>query len=871
MAHARYPPTRPGVGSDTRRFSPSPPLDYASLKGPALPQGQMPLKKGHEQEYAQGSASVVTRRISLQESRDYVKIAKMASLAGSSPGRGSPIDQQGVFSSHRNLSPTLTKAQSALLFRPATAREHHRPQEPRGALTRHRSAPPGSHSVWKARSAVYKASPRTSSGGDHTPRLKGVAIRDTQSPILGLKERHKARGEPFWAQAQAREPKPKPEPKEAKPKPEPQELSPLPSSSPLPPPGPGSVVDAVDFSPVPFLPKLDAETMTDLVDAPDPVPDGPKEGTGPVGPDVREPGPAARMDLETLWGQLQAERAQRHKLQHRLQVTEEKLAESAGAQSDADALRLQLQVEKLQSRRLQLQPPVTSKRTMMYDAAVQTGGNPSGQPSCDAATQTAAGAYLPPTGMEEVQRQVALLEQALAQRDETIEQLDALIKEGDAVRRKLHVTNHELTRTIKERNSRIDELERALQQGDLRYRDRIAALTADLRETCDDLQQMDVRMREMEAERRRLHYQVQELRGNIRVICRVRPQLEGEPGTAAAFEFPDSGLDNRTLALVSEHERAPKKYLFSFDRVFGGQATQAEVFEQVSPLVQSALDGFKVCLFAYGQTGSGKTFTMQGPPDFRPGGPEAGVIPLAMKMILQCALQRTGGWQYTLQATCSEVYNNELRDLLAPQGDEAFRLQVVHDAGGGTSVTNLTSVEVQDEAVLMELLKVAARNRAIAATRFNQHSSRSHSVFTLSITGTSPCRQRATHGTLNIVDLAGSERLDASPTDPERLKEVQHINRSLSCLGDVIAALSQKSAQHVPYRNSRLTYLLQNSLTHGAKILMFVNVSPLAEHINESVCSLRFASKVNSCEVGVARRLVEERDTGGWSHTHTHR
>ncbi|XP_051008471.1 kinesin-like protein KIFC1 [Acomys russatus] len=381
------------------------------------------------------------------------------------------------------------------------------------------------------------------------------------------------------------------------------------------------------------------------------------------------------------------------------------------------------------------------------------------------------------------------------------------------------------------------------------------------------------RLHGLEMERRRLHNQLQELKGNIRVFCRVRPVLAGEatpspsfllfpPGPAGPSDPPTrlslSRSDDRRATLTGAPAPATR-HDFSFDRVFPPGSRQAEVFEEISMLVQSALDGYPVCIFAYGQTGSGKTFTMEGGPGDDP--QLEGLIPRAMRHLFSVAQEMSGqGWVYRFVASYVEIYNETVRDLLATgtrkgQGGECE----IRRAGPGSeelTVTNARYVPVSCEKEVEALLHLARQNRAVARTAQNERSSRSHSVFQLQISGEHAARGLQCGAPLNLVDLAGSERLDPAltlgPGERDRLRETQAINSSLSTLGLVIMALSNKEP-HVPYRNSKLTYLLQNSLGGSAKMLMFVNISPLEENVSESLNSLRFASKVNQCVIGTAQ------------------
>jgi len=313
----------------------------------------------------------------------------------------------------------------------------------------------------------------------------------------------------------------------------------------------------------------------------------------------------------------------------------------------------------------------------------------------------------------------------------------------------------------------------------------------------------------------------------------------------------------RTIEFIQSSDSASgnpisKRYPFTFDKVFEPSASQGAVFEEISQLVQSSLDGYNVSIFAYGQTGSGKTFTMEGPPQGLENPETMGMIPRAVFQIFETAESLVEkGWKYTMEASFLEIYNETLRDLLLDGSGDAPKLDIRHERGK-TVVCAASVVSVTSPAEVEGVLKRAGRNRAVAATNCNERSSRSHSVFMLKLTGTNIITQENVEGVLNLVDLAGSERLGSSGSTGDRLKETQAINKSLSSLGDVIMSLSNKD-QHVPYRNSKLTYLLQNSLGGNSKTLMFVAVNPCVDSLQESLCSLRFATKVNSCNIGSAR------------------
>ncbi|XP_066346019.1 kinesin-like protein KIN-14H [Miscanthus floridulus] len=360
--------------------------------------------------------------------------------------------------------------------------------------------------------------------------------------------------------------------------------------------------------------------------------------------------------------------------------------------------------------------------------------------------------------------------------------------------------------------------------------------------------------------RKKLHNTILELKGNIRVFCRVRPLLrfDGNGLEGASISFPTSvESTGRGIDLINQGQ----KLSFSYDKVFDPDASQEDVFVEISQLVQSALDGYKVCIFAYGQTGSGKTYTMMGKPEID----QKGIIPRSLEQIFKTSrFLESQGWNYSMQASMLEIYNETIRDLLAPGRSNGFEMTsskqytIKHDPHGNTTVSELTIIDVFGIADVTNLLEKASQSRSVGKTQMNEQSSRSHFVFTLKISGSNANTGQHVQGVLNLIDLAGSERLAKSGSTGDRLKETQSINKSLSALSDVIFAIA-KGDDHVPFRNSKLTYLLQPCLGGDSKALMFVNISPEASSVGETICSLRFASRVNACEIGIPRRQTQAR------------
>merc|ERR1712048_635676 len=358
---------------------------------------------------------------------------------------------------------------------------------------------------------------------------------------------------------------------------------------------------------------------------------------------------------------------------------------------------------------------------------------------------------------------------------------------------------------------------------------------------------LEKQLRKMECARAEMHNTIQELKGNIRVFCRVRP---AGPDAAVAVQ----ALEQASSVGVTH---CGESHSFAFDKVFGPTTSQVDVFQEVEGLVQSALDGYKVCIFAYGQTGSGKTYTMQGSSASN----SAGLVPRALAKIFESSERmRSAGWTWSLQVSILEVYNESLRDLLRGNADSAAgpaeRHIIVQNATWGTLVTGLNCVKVESMEHINELLLRASKQRACGTTDMNVDSSRSHLVTALYLRGTHEDEATELCGALHLVDLAGSERLERSGSQGDRLRETQNINKSLSSLAHVISA-KVEGRPHVPYRNSKLTHLMEPCLSGHGKTLMLVNVQAEQDSAHETLCSLRFARQVGQCNTGgKARRSV---------------
>lgn len=422
--------------------------------------------------------------------------------------------------------------------------------------------------------------------------------------------------------------------------------------------------------------------------------------------------------------------------------------------------------------------------------------------------------------------------------------------------------------------------------------------------------------------RRQLHNTLIEIRGNIRVHCRLRPLLSfdsgdlclsesvrnkisggqeilsselGLPGTSS--EQVIHAVDDENVSVTTSKPMSIPK-TFEYEHVYFPGDDQEIIFEEVRPLITSLLDGYNVCIMAYGQTGSGKTHTMLGTKT------EPGIVPHSAAELFKLVNEKPAG-SVSVQVSVVEVYNNDIYDLLSDNPKETKHV-VQTTEEGSLDIMSTVQIQVHNSSDIEKLMEHGLHHRAMIATKVHEHSSRSHLVVTITVTNhkiplSSPRRQTSTptgqdirsnsrvrrqlpqprpplFGTesprqpntpgkdsnliltsdsfktkLQLVDLAGSECVGMSGVTGNALRETSHINRSLSALSDVLAALSERRS-HVPYRNSRLTRLLQDSIGGDAKLLLLLCVSPAQRYLTESLQCLNFGYRARQVQRGPPRK-----------------
>eukprot|EP00741_Cyanophora_paradoxa_P001009 tig00000451_g972.t1 len=339
---------------------------------------------------------------------------------------------------------------------------------------------------------------------------------------------------------------------------------------------------------------------------------------------------------------------------------------------------------------------------------------------------------------------------------------------------------------------------------------------------------------------------------NVRVLLRVRPfsPAEVQSGSSSCF---DCDADGRTVHVTG----APS---FGFDAVLPMDATQERVYTVAAePIVQAVLQGYNGTIFSYGQTGTGKTYTMVGEIDDER---LRGVIPRVAESLFVGIAAAAADAEFTIRCSYLEIYLERVRDLLDPSGSRE-NLPIHESKEHGIWVGGATAQYVASPDEMLDLLAAGNAQRAVAATRANAESSRSHAVFIVTVKRQSAGDGRATTGKLCLVDLAGSEKIRDSDVEGQQLEELKINNKSLSALGMVINALTDGRSTHVPYRDSKLTRLLQESLGGNARTALVLTATPAAAYQAETVSTLRFGQRAkkmrNSPRVNAEQSAAELR------------
>ena len=334
--------------------------------------------------------------------------------------------------------------------------------------------------------------------------------------------------------------------------------------------------------------------------------------------------------------------------------------------------------------------------------------------------------------------------------------------------------------------------------------------------------------------RRKIHNRYMYLRGNLRVMCRVRPFLSSEKINKKS-QMETLVINNDSISVFQENKQEKN---FEYDYIFDTKSTQKDVYEEVTLLIQSMVQGNNICIIAYGQTCTGKTYTIQGPNSKNPG-----IVPRAAKelfLILNNFAKSDYFESIRLSLTIIEIYNEQIYNLLE---ESTPSLNMYEDASGNLIIPDLSPISINSYEEASKLFKLAAKFRHTSSTEYNDRSSRSHCIFSfqLKIKGKDG---RIIRSTLHIIDLAGSERLRKSQNKDEKLKkESICINLSLHSLSTVLNSIALK-ANHIPYRDSKLTHFLKDSLNENYNILLLLLVSPNNKDLPETISTLQFGERI---------------------------
>ncbi|XP_075989170.1 kinesin-like protein 64D [Anticarsia gemmatalis] len=334
---------------------------------------------------------------------------------------------------------------------------------------------------------------------------------------------------------------------------------------------------------------------------------------------------------------------------------------------------------------------------------------------------------------------------------------------------------------------------------------------------------------------------------NVRVVVRVRPMDQREK-LDNSYNCVSVDAVNNTVAVTRNNVTPPEPpRVYAYDAVYDSNTSQMDIYVQTaSPIVEQVLKGYNGTIFAYGQTGTGKTYTMAGSntaPELR------GIIPNSFAHIFSHIAKAKEDEKFLVCVTYLEIYNEEVRDLLGNNPHQSLEVKERPDIG--VFVKDLTGYVVHNADELEKIMAVGNKNRHIGATAMNTESSRSHAIFSITVESSKRGADNKMHvkmGKLHLVDLAGSERQSKTQATGTRLKEATKINQSLSVLGNVISALVDGKSTHIPYRNSKLTRLLQDSLGGNSKTVMIATIGPADTNYVETISTLRYANRAKNIE-----------------------
>lgn len=329
----------------------------------------------------------------------------------------------------------------------------------------------------------------------------------------------------------------------------------------------------------------------------------------------------------------------------------------------------------------------------------------------------------------------------------------------------------------------------------------------------------------------------------VQVVVRCRPMNEKEIAENYKRVVDVDPLRGAIEITDPRGDGQERKKVFTFDAVYNWNSHQEDLYEEiVRPLVSCVLDGFNATIFAYGQTGTGKTYTMEGS---KLDSVEKGIIPRSFDQIFS-HIARSSNMEFLVRSSYLEIYQEEIRDLMNKNPEKKHELR---EGASGVYVQDLSSFICRNVKEIERIMTRGNQNRSIGTTNMNERSSRSHAIFmiTIEMGPTGDAYQKMIKvGKLNLVDLAGSEKQCKTGTKGERLKEATKINLSLSALGNVISALVDGKNTHIPYRDSKLTRLLQDSLGGNSKTLMVANIGPASYNYDETLTTLRYANRAKN-------------------------